>query len=119
MSSNNRKAACLTLAILAQMCLLASGFIAPIVATARTHNSNSINNNYRKFDDALSRQSLAMSSAPSSDDSSSEEDIMEQDSASATADNSRNEIYIKSLIENFSFALDRWVITGSPVKVRT
>lgn len=34
-------------------------------------------------------------------------------------DLAQNEIYIQGLIINLTTALDRWVVTGSPVKVRT
>lgn len=34
-------------------------------------------------------------------------------------DITQNEVYVRSLIDNLTVALDRWVITGSPVKVRS
>jgi hypothetical protein len=45
----------------------------------------------------------------------------EPDSEVATdkPDLAQNEIYIQGLINNLTTALDRWVVTGSPVKVRS
>ena len=45
----------------------------------------------------------------------------EPDSEVATdkQDLAQNEVYIQGLVDNLTVALDRWVITGSPVKVRS
>ena len=39
--------------------------------------------------------------------------------AADNQDLAQNEVYIQGLIDNLTVALDRWVITGSPVKVRS